>query len=214
MSVRTAFLIAAIVNLIGVSSAFAATITPTAVTASSELSFGNRVAVHTIDGSGLTGNTHTNAPDDTMWLSDGGVEATGDVTITWDLGASYGLTGFHLWNYNESAGGNSNRGVAVADILVSTTSDFSSGVTSFLGYSSFLQASGSSADPGADYAFPGDVTATGRYVRFQNMDNFPTADAYIGVAEIQFTAIPEPTSFAILCLGTTGLLRVARRRRA
>jgi hypothetical protein len=63
---------------------------------------GNRSASNTINKSGLTDGMH-DTDWATAWMTDGPTDALPN-HITYDLGGNYDLTGFHLWNYNESYG--------------------------------------------------------------------------------------------------------------
>ena len=63
---------------------------------------GNRSASNTINKSGLTDGMH-DTDWATAWMTDGPTDALPN-HITYDLGGNYNLTGFHLWNYNESGG--------------------------------------------------------------------------------------------------------------
>ena len=173
-------------------------ITPVNVTAQSWYTPDNRAPVTTIDGSGMTPNTPVttnstagNGTANAMWLSNG----TKSTWITFDLGAVQTLTGFHLWNYNEAAGGGlMKRGVRTAGLYIGTslptnyTSYAESGSAwgTLVTNMTFTMASGTAADAGADYTFAAPVTT--RYLQIYVTDNFPTADAYTGLSEIRFFA--------------------------
>jgi len=90
------------------------------VLASSEFTKLNRTASHLVNGSGLTGNAHTNLPDDTMWHTLlGRVE---NEYLLFDLQRAYRLASCKIWNYNEATDGLFRaRGIARADIYVSAT---------------------------------------------------------------------------------------------
>jgi autotransporter-associated beta strand protein len=126
-----------------------------------------------------------------MWLSNG----TRSTWITFDLGAVQTLSGFHLWNYNEAAGGGlMKRGVRTAGIYSGITmptngtpyaasgSLWGTLVTNM----TFTMASGTAADAGRYYSFANTVTT--RYLQIYVTDNFPTSDAYTGLSEIRFFA--------------------------
>jgi autotransporter-associated beta strand protein len=173
-------------------------ITPVNVTAQSWYTPDNRAPVTTIDGSGMTPNTPVttnstagNGTANAMWLSNG-IRLT---WITFDLGAVQTLTGFHLWNYNEAAGGGlMKRGVRTAGIYTGTnlldngTAYGSAGPNwgTLVTNMTFTMASGTSADAGADYTFAAPVTT--RYLQIYVTDNFPSSDAYTGLSEIRFFA--------------------------
>src|SRR5262245_58126499 len=64
-------------------------LTNVAVSASSELTSNNRLAIDAVNGAGLIGNAHVNTPDGMMWLSRGTFAVPNDLSpqITFDLGA-------------------------------------------------------------------------------------------------------------------------------
>ncbi len=161
-------------------------IKPTAATAPSEYTPDGRLAIHAVDGTGLsfdvtTGSappaiwpTHGNTVS-TMWLSN----AVKPCTLTIDLGASYtNITGFHLWNYNESGGWNDRS------VLTGTMSWSTDGTTytALASPTAFSKGDGTATDAGADYTFPTALTA--RY--FQILCSTNNKDAYIGISEIRF----------------------------
>ena len=169
-------------------------IKPTWAQASSEWTAQSRYATNAIDGSGLssslaTGNAipliypgHVNTPpNNNMWLTPSGTSATN----TFDLGAKYSLSGFHLWNYNES-GGYDSCGVSNAVVSVSQNGPIGGGSQQYtvvpMTGSMFFKASGASGDQGNDYTFTQPVVA--RYVRIACLNNF--GGARIGMSEIRF----------------------------
>src|SRR3546814_20017314 len=81
-------------------SAFAATITPVSVTASSTFPFWDQYkAVNLINGSGMSGALHDGTYTN-MWMTDLGPQ---NAVLTFDLGSVYSLGAISLWNYNRSA---------------------------------------------------------------------------------------------------------------
>ena len=80
-----------------------------AVNASSDV--GQRWAMHTIDGSGITadGLSHTNYPLDCMWLTDNvgpftsPSGLTGYQWVQWNFDQPYVVTDMWVWNWNETA---------------------------------------------------------------------------------------------------------------
>jgi PEP-CTERM motif len=116
-----------------------------------------------------------------------------------------------LWNYNESSPNNW-AGISNATVIVASNPTFTVGVTTFPGMS-FTQGPGTNGYTGEDYSFPGNVLATGQYVRFTNITTF--ASTYVGLAEIRFfaevTAVPEPSTGLLLLVG--GLILRLRTRR-
>lgn len=171
-------------------------ITPVNVTAQSWYTSDNRAPVTTIDGSGMTPNTPvtTNstagiATGSAMWLSNG----TRSTWITFDLGAVQTLTGFHLWNYNET-GNYSQRGIKTAGLYIGTslptnyTSYAESGSAwgTLVTNMTFYQASGAAGNAGRYYSFANTVTT--RYVQVYVTANWSASDAYTGLSEIRFFA--------------------------
>ena len=206
---------AVVVALVGASSASANPIyDPVSAVASSE--FPGRPAVSTIDGSGLISaspwDMHQSADPnlgqspDTFWLSNGEVTPT----ITWDLGAVYSLSGFHLWNYNEGQNGaypaGKERGMQITDVQVSTVS--AAGPYTDLGHMTFAEATGFDTYTAATYA----LNTTAEWVRFTAITNWGDS-SLTGLSEIRFIGTPEPTSVVLLVLGAVGPLLVARRLR-
>jgi len=140
----------------------------------------DRKAVYTIDGSGLNAaGQHNTGPNGQMWLSD----FTTTDSIRYDLGAPMMLSGFHVWNYNES-GNFTNRGVSSATIKTSADG-VSWSATTVTPYP-FTKAPGSSSYAGDDYTFSTPVVA--RYVDFDPVTNFggPSSNT-VGLSEIRFT---------------------------
>ncbi len=163
-----------------VSSAGAGSVIPVSATASSTIgSPFNRIADHVRNASGLVGDQHGTAPDGSMWLTTNSPSTTA-ATMTFDMGGSFRINGFHLWNYNEVGPNFPNRGAK--DVLVSTSLD---GAT----YSApvpmvFRRATGAATYAGADYAMP---AVDARYVKFDIQNNFGGANAdTVGLSEIRF----------------------------
>ena len=143
-----------------------------------------------------------------MWRTPNGKDGIGE-WIAFELGAAYDLTGFHLWNYNETWGDDSQieaeRGIQVATVEYST--DNAANWT-LLGNMTFLQAPGSSDYTGDDYAFAGTLLGV-TDVRFTVVSNFQSSPDRSGISEVRFigTPVPEPATMALLGLGCLGLLR-------
>jgi hypothetical protein len=157
-------------------------ITPVTATASSV--YATTPIDSLVNGSGLAGGQHdTNCMN--MWLSNAVVSPT----VRFDLGASYTLTGMHVWNYNQVYGASSyaERGVNNVDVWVSATGNGTptskpSEWTRIADDLKLSQASGLATDTGKDYALTASQAA--RYVFFDNINNF--GDSYTGLSEVRF----------------------------
>jgi methionine-rich copper-binding protein CopC len=166
------------------------TLAPVSAVASSQYS--SAVADKTVDGSGLSDPLAPDATHSTdwaqMWLSN----AEASPTIRFDLGGEFLLTGMHVWNYNQVAGGTdlTGRGVQSADVWISTTGigDPDSDPSDWTLLSDDLlltQATGDAAYEGEDYALGGGELA--RFVLLTDIVNFDGGD-YTGLSEVRFFA--------------------------
>ena len=75
------------------------------------------------------------------------------------------------------------------------------------------KAGGTAAEPSQIFSLGG-VTAS--YVRMNILDyHYDEGDGYVGLSEVQFSAvpIPEPSSMAMFGIGALGLFGYSRRRR-
>ncbi len=179
-----------------------------------------RFAAHTVDGSGLNINgpgTHSRVPDGgagTQWLTTGVGAFPGrddlNPQITWDLGATYNVANMRVWNYNESDGGNTSRGIKTTDVSTSTDS---------ITYTP-LGNVGLNKSPGLDNVDFSQVVSLGgvsaRFIRFNNIVNWGDTNNFVGLSEIQFdgVAVPEPTSIVLSIMGFVATIGLTARRRS
>ena len=140
-----------------------------------------RLAMNTVNGSGLNGNAHVNNPPSTMWLNNGTLASPNDLNpfISFDLGNLYNLRSMKVWNYNEA--NFSARGVALGDMLLAGTNGIFS---PFLTGHAFAQAPGTATDFSQTVDLGG---IAARYVRMEKLTNFPGGDnRFVGLSEVQF----------------------------
>ncbi|MDD5706236.1 MAG: discoidin domain-containing protein [Kiritimatiellae bacterium] len=176
------------------------------VQAQASSSYSTMVATKTIDGSGLSSDLATgsdipleypvhSANNTDMWLSNNQKPATN----TFDLGRAYTLTGFHLWNHNET-GNSVYRSMSNFVMSVSGAGpiDGSGFVEVSLGADTALRCGkGAGSDPGETYSFSQPVKA--RFVRLAALSNWGTS-GYIGFSEIRFVAERAPAGTVIMML--------------
>lgn len=222
MNVQKSRLLTATVALsLMVGSAHGAIITPTAATTNSTVG-GNRGIENVIDGSdlssnGLSGNILSETHDQNLdsgpgyWLSaNGGGNVGNSTTLTFNLGGTFSVDGVHIWTYHRG-GDNPSRAIESFDISFST--DGGSNYGSTINLSDWLssQEAGYATVEGEipvqskSFATVEDVT----HIKIDNIVNH--GNAYIGLSEIRFNAVPEPGSLALIGLG--GLCLLKRRRR-
>ncbi|MFT5526977.1 MAG: Ca2+-binding RTX toxin-like protein, partial [Pirellulaceae bacterium] len=182
----------------------------------------NRGVEFTVDDSGLSGQTHGNAPDGSMWLSQGSFGGGQDphvaaadgllADVVYDLGDTYDLEKLHVWNYNEGAG-SATRGVNQVELLVSTDIDdpFVS-----LGTFNFSPATGLTDETGEDIDLSTFTDADFvRRVQLNVISSHGGDNDFAGLSEIRFFGehIPEPkiptVSVDEVSSETAGLNRLA-----
>jgi PEP-CTERM motif len=202
----------AVLILLGADVVFADPVPGISATATSELVSGtlDRAAVHTVDGSGLTGVIHATSGEGRFWESVGigaGFGADRAPAITFDLHDIFFLESMRIWNFAEA-----NSAVRRAQILASLDLvDFNS-----LGVQTFATA----VNPAQDVNLNGVLA---RYVRLEVLENGggtvfpfllgnPGTSGFAGLGEVQFlgTAVPEPSSLILIGLGIAALLMRSR----
>ncbi|MDG2124207.1 MAG: hypothetical protein P8J87_10940, partial [Verrucomicrobiales bacterium] len=171
-------------TLAGWSRAEVIPIPPENVTASSEIGAPfNRQDDFIVDGSGLDGGQHTAAVQPNMWLSTG----TGfggddpDPSVTFDLGAVYTITGFHVWNYNESPPNLTGRGVNSVTVEYGSTPELGSTLNEV---TSFAEADGTASYTGQE--FSGFTPFNARFINFDIHSNHGGDNNFYGLSEVQF----------------------------
>lgn len=190
---------------------------------SSQLAGGfNRLAVHTVDGSGFEPNgpgTHTTSPNNTMWLSNGTFTTPNDPIgafpnsyIEFNLGDNYVLESFTVWNYNEATSQLFTRGANLVNISVA--SEVGGTFTSLGNFNFNIAPGANNVDFGqsidlSSFAAAEDV----RLVRFDILSNHGGDNNFVGLSEVRFfgTVVPEPSSATLI--GLSGLMLLLRRRR-
>lgn len=183
-----------------------------------------RTGDKTIDGSGLSGvgdiltQTHALLDNTTAiyWLSANtssnlnSVVATYRLTLGTDPGVA--VNAVHLWNYDhESGGAILDRAIASFDITFSKDNGATYeayGVGRVTGV-----AKGDGVGTIAAQTFTFAAVEDVQLVRITNIANHGDAN-YVGLSEVRFGAIPEPSAFALIAgfLGFTWVM--LRRRRA
>ena len=200
----------------------------TGVTASNSSAFnGNTTAIHTVDGSGLSGNQHGTGFQQS-WFSSDATVPTSEEWIQWDLGQAYLLSEIHVWNLNQnttpsSPGDVTAKGISQLDIYVSSAASpgdpEGAGATNWTllqANAAFTQAPGVNTYTGFDLATEIGAALPStpiRWVRFEVDSQFSAAGTdYVGLAEIQFTGVSVPVPTAMPA-GLSLLALMAMRRR-
>jgi len=154
----------------------------TGVTVSSDIGpTRDRVDDHIVDCSGLTAAQHSSVPDGNMWLSSG-IEYGGqdsDPSVTFDLGAVYTISRFHVWNYNQA--GYTTRGINSVSIEYGTTASLGSTVA---GITNFAQATGADGYTGEEFDMFTPFSA--RYIKFDINSNHGDVRLFYGLSEVRF----------------------------
>ena len=161
-----------------------------------------------IDGSGLSGvgdiltQTHSiNSSGSDYFLGAIGT------TLTFDLVVASTVDAVELWTYART--GEDLRGMQSFDISFSTDGINYSPTIAISGVAMGLGTDPSTGVQTLDFASQTSVTN----IRIDNITTFDTGGNidYIGISEIRFSAVPEPSTTALL--GLCGLALILRRRK-
>jgi len=175
---------------------------------SSELTVGvgaaTRLAVDSINQTGLAGGVHNTAPAD-MWETQGTFSGGTDVPpwhITYDLEGNFALNAMRVWNFNE-AGALSTAGAKDVEIRVSPTGNsadlvkLNNGAGDFV----FTQAPGAAGYGGFNVNLAGVTNASllnnVRLVRFDILTNHGQNNSLVGLSEVQFSAVTPNGPIAV-----------------
>lgn len=189
-----------------------AVIVPVGATASSRASNdASDDPMNLINGNGFTAtipienSTHSNA----QWFQ-GSLGWYGNEAplpfVNFDLGAAFDVGSAHVWNWNGS-NDTVNWGVASFDLIFSRDSTFGNGDDTTRSFS-INAATGLNTYTGQHYSFASEDDVT--HIRFQIQGNQPGGNGLVGLSEVRFSTIPEPSSVAFI--GSSVLLFVLRRR--
>ena len=168
---------------------------------------------YVVDGSGITANYGETG---TEWFTNAG-EVRDDTWISFDLGADYILDSMQIWNANRF----DTWGIDQLDVYVSTIvlpgdpEGAGAGDWMQIGTNvNFAQAPDRAADSGFDFETQTGIalpTTAVRHIRFEVDTVFDgNTTGYVGLNEVQFSVIPEPSA---TFFGGLGLLALLRRRR-
>ena len=145
-----------------------------------------------------------------MWTSNGFTATAGSITINFDLGAAYDLQNIYIWNGNQNDATDigvrnltiqgSTNNVTFNTLTSTPTVDLTRATSGEITYAQVFSASQNNTSI--------------RYVKF-NINT--TWGGYGGqtwaqLSEVRFTAVPEPSTFALLGLAIAGMS--LRRRRS
>ena len=178
---------------------------------------------NTINGSGLDGigniedQTHDNhVYGQTMWLTGDVIGALGSPSgapvdpatqaVAYSFLADIELSGLYIWNYNQP--GCLTRGVNDFELLVSPDADPVTASWTSAGSYSLAIAGGVMGEP-SQYLSLGTTLSGIRSVMIDVTTNHGDA-GWTGISEVRFDAIPEPTTMALLGMGSLVLLRKKR----
>ncbi len=201
-------------------------------TASSTIGSNNRQEVKAVNGAGIegrdsdgdfVGDSHLATPtgNEVNWMSstlgtelgDGSLVGD-DVWFKVDLGRQFGLEEIRVWNFN-ATGVDTDRGVSSVNLYLSTSAtdpgdDFAADWTLFSAAVPLAEATGLNTYNAFDsIAMKGEEA---RWVAFEILDNHGDS-LFVGLGELQFFGVPEPSSLLLACLGLAAVGLIRRKRK-
>lgn len=203
LSIATAGVVVGLASVSAPSSAQAALIT--GVTASTDMGTRTGSISQIVDYSGLSTpvsltSTHDIALPSNFWTSSIGT-LTGN--ITFNLGATYDLAGFSVWNFN------GNNTVGVKNVTIQSSLDGSNYTTIADAPTQFNRGASFASESPQLVSF---TPVQASYVRFAIGSNYANP-AFTGLSEVQFDGVkvtsqpvPEPTTVAAAIASGAGLI--------
>ena len=162
------------------------------------------------------GGSATPQPNSGTWTGPLDDFGRGSVWIRWDFDQTYLLDKATIWNHNE--GGGNMRGLH--KVMIEYTSDgnnwslLDGGGLGGPGEHTFLQAPGADGYPGFDLSFDGVAASSVVFTVLANegsVKNFG-GSGNVGMSEIRFFTIPEPSVLSLLTVGGLVMMRRGKRR--
>jgi hypothetical protein len=193
------------------SQGYADLVQPDVVLASSEFTAGfDGLAMNTINGSGLPvgfgpGDTHAAYVSGNHWTSNLQTIPT-DQFINWGFNTPQTLTAIHIWNHQSTQPPADNPGY---DVTLFDLTLFDAANTPLLQLNDVAMAP--DASTGQTFSFGGPI-ANVSSVLF-SIEAVQSSTDYTGLAEVAFSATPEPSSLWLVGGGILAIARATRSRR-